>query len=387
MKPRVPRPPNSFMLFRKDRQPGILARIRQREEEEARRMGTVAKKLNSRDVSSVVADEWKRADVATRMYYQRKAEDLRRAHRVLYPDFRYTMWKPATIAKKTASKLKSASKVSRRGGSRSNVIEDSDDAGSSDEDDDDHVQTGSKRRRNGASTSPGNPIGAQFHDDDDGADSDDSYRPRRANMSSRRRATTTDRPRSRNRDRDPFQLSTPSRSASPVAIVHDQQQQQPNAMATATATFGYCQEIPNEFYFAVGPSINANDASKRRPSPALSNSSISSLSSIDNWNSSPEMAIETDALARQLMTFQPAYFSTPDNTLLPTNAVSLPPSQICDDSPASLLSDILTGSVGYELGASFQGLVLPSVDLPPTLAFTSDSQPPTDSQDVALAQP
>ncbi|KAJ3132060.1 hypothetical protein HK101_004642, partial [Irineochytrium annulatum] len=78
----VPRPKNSFMLYRQDTQPRVLAEHRQSN-----------MNSNSKDVSGLLAEMWRRESEEVRDHYRRRAELLREEHKRRYPDFKYSSWK------------------------------------------------------------------------------------------------------------------------------------------------------------------------------------------------------------------------------------------------------------------------------------------------------
>ncbi|TPX76682.1 hypothetical protein CcCBS67573_g02045 [Chytriomyces confervae] len=89
---RVPRPPNAFILYRKDTQPRLVLEYK-------------GKGRSSRDFSSMVGQMWQNESPVIKAYYQSMAKDRLAEHRRLYPDYCYRPKKDTTSAKpKTKSK-------------------------------------------------------------------------------------------------------------------------------------------------------------------------------------------------------------------------------------------------------------------------------------------
>jgi hypothetical protein len=83
----TPRPPNSFILYRRDKHAEIL-------------LGT-EKSMNNNTISKVVADMWKKESLEVKALYAAKAEEEKRKHFLKYPDYKY---QPRKNAKKSNDK-------------------------------------------------------------------------------------------------------------------------------------------------------------------------------------------------------------------------------------------------------------------------------------------
>ncbi|KAJ3234642.1 hypothetical protein HDU81_001297 [Chytriomyces hyalinus] len=88
---RVPRPPNAFILYRKDTQPRLVLEYK-------------GKGRSSRDFSSMVGQMWKNESPVIKAYYQSMAKDRLAEHRRLYPDYCYRPKKDAAGKGKIKSK-------------------------------------------------------------------------------------------------------------------------------------------------------------------------------------------------------------------------------------------------------------------------------------------
>ncbi|KAI8839509.1 hypothetical protein BJ741DRAFT_94423 [Chytriomyces cf. hyalinus JEL632] len=89
---RVPRPPNAFILYRKDTQPRLVLEYK-------------GKGRSSRDFSSMVGQMWKSESPVIKAYYQSMAKDRLAEHRRLYPDYCYRPKKDAAAKGKIKPKL------------------------------------------------------------------------------------------------------------------------------------------------------------------------------------------------------------------------------------------------------------------------------------------
>ncbi|RKP01646.1 hypothetical protein CXG81DRAFT_11716, partial [Caulochytrium protostelioides] len=72
---KVPRPPNSFMTFRMDKQHAVLASYPD---------------ANNMDISKIIGAMWRDADPAVKQIYRERAEEGRRLHRERFPGYHYT---------------------------------------------------------------------------------------------------------------------------------------------------------------------------------------------------------------------------------------------------------------------------------------------------------
>ncbi|KAJ3086949.1 hypothetical protein HDU96_004703, partial [Phlyctochytrium bullatum] len=91
----VPRPPNCFMLYRKEKQPQILQSL------------GPDSNINSKDVSPLLAKMWRDEPEEVRQHYRREADRLKKEHLVKYPEFKFKAWK-ASNAKKAAQEAQEA---------------------------------------------------------------------------------------------------------------------------------------------------------------------------------------------------------------------------------------------------------------------------------------
>ncbi|KAJ3039086.1 hypothetical protein HDV00_012644 [Rhizophlyctis rosea] len=76
---KIPRPKNSFMTYRADKQPEVLKQY----------IGA-----SSKDVSRVIADMWAAEPPGVKEIYQKRAEQGRLEHKAKYPDYKYAPSKP-----------------------------------------------------------------------------------------------------------------------------------------------------------------------------------------------------------------------------------------------------------------------------------------------------
>ncbi|KAI9008411.1 high mobility group box domain-containing protein, partial [Gaertneriomyces semiglobifer] len=72
---RIPRPANSFMTYRMEKQYQVLA-------ENAG--------VNNKDISVIIGEMWRNEPEEVKEYYRKKAEIGRREHMLRYPDYKYT---------------------------------------------------------------------------------------------------------------------------------------------------------------------------------------------------------------------------------------------------------------------------------------------------------
>ncbi|KAI9144158.1 hypothetical protein BKA69DRAFT_916630 [Paraphysoderma sedebokerense] len=73
-KKRPPRPPNSYILFRKDKQPEVLAKY-----------GGIA----NNEVSKIVGEMWRNASFEEKEKYNKLSKAVKEAHAKMYPDYKY----------------------------------------------------------------------------------------------------------------------------------------------------------------------------------------------------------------------------------------------------------------------------------------------------------
>ncbi|CAG8459783.1 6467_t:CDS:2 [Paraglomus brasilianum] len=73
-KPYIPRPPNSFILYRQHHHPLILNQN---------------PGINNSEISRIVADHWKNLSEEEREEWKRKAEEAKESHMRAYPDYKY----------------------------------------------------------------------------------------------------------------------------------------------------------------------------------------------------------------------------------------------------------------------------------------------------------
>ncbi|KAI8621913.1 high mobility group box domain-containing protein, partial [Chytriomyces sp. MP71] len=74
----TPRPSNSFMIYRREKQAEILAQYRGQ------------KALHNNAISKVVADMWREESPEVRAEYAAKAEAEKLQHMIKYPGYKYT---------------------------------------------------------------------------------------------------------------------------------------------------------------------------------------------------------------------------------------------------------------------------------------------------------
>ena len=77
LKSHTPRPPNSFILYRRDKHAEITTQNRG------------AKALNNNVISKIVATMWKQETAEVKAIYSAKAEEEKRAHMIKFPDYKY----------------------------------------------------------------------------------------------------------------------------------------------------------------------------------------------------------------------------------------------------------------------------------------------------------
>ncbi|KAI8593803.1 high mobility group box domain-containing protein, partial [Geranomyces variabilis] len=75
---RIPRPSNSFMTYRMEKQHEVLAH----------HAGA-----NNKDISVIIGDMWRNESEPVKEYYRKKAELGRQEHALKYPDYKYTALK------------------------------------------------------------------------------------------------------------------------------------------------------------------------------------------------------------------------------------------------------------------------------------------------------
>ncbi|CAG8440150.1 9301_t:CDS:2 [Scutellospora calospora] len=71
---RPPRPPNAFILYRREKQPGILAAHRH---------------LTNAQISRYIADLWRGESNETRLHWEREADKTKLEHMKAYPNYVY----------------------------------------------------------------------------------------------------------------------------------------------------------------------------------------------------------------------------------------------------------------------------------------------------------
>lgn len=74
----IPRPPNSFILYRREKRHDI---VKQAEDSQA---------VSNSMVSKMAAEMWKREAPEVKAKYIAQAEELRKSHRLKFPDFKYS---------------------------------------------------------------------------------------------------------------------------------------------------------------------------------------------------------------------------------------------------------------------------------------------------------
>ncbi|ORY01379.1 hypothetical protein K493DRAFT_209710, partial [Basidiobolus meristosporus CBS 931.73] len=72
---RIPRPNNSFMTYRKEKQKAIL---------------DAHPGINNKEVSKIVGEMWRNESEAVKEYYRKKAEQGKKEHALRYPGYKYT---------------------------------------------------------------------------------------------------------------------------------------------------------------------------------------------------------------------------------------------------------------------------------------------------------
>lgn len=88
----TPRPPNSFILYRRDKHAEILMN------------SNTERGLNNNAISRVVADMWKKECPEVKALYAAKADEEKQKHYIKYPDYKY---QPRKNGKKSKSYQKS----------------------------------------------------------------------------------------------------------------------------------------------------------------------------------------------------------------------------------------------------------------------------------------
>ncbi|KAG0007970.1 hypothetical protein BGZ80_004009 [Entomortierella chlamydospora] len=85
--PKIPRPSNSFMLYRKDKAKGFP-------------------KLVAAKLSAKIAEAWRRETPEVRERYERLAEEAKERHRLLYPNYKFTPKKRGTGKRAQANRAR-----------------------------------------------------------------------------------------------------------------------------------------------------------------------------------------------------------------------------------------------------------------------------------------
>ncbi|KAL1903377.1 slightly ste11-like protein [Sporothrix stenoceras] len=83
--PKIPRPRNVFMLYRQSHQASVVARN---------------PGIANPDISKIIGHMWRTSDNGTKAYWKQRAEEEKKRHRELYPDYRY---QPKRAKKKASS--------------------------------------------------------------------------------------------------------------------------------------------------------------------------------------------------------------------------------------------------------------------------------------------
>ncbi|KAJ3167642.1 hypothetical protein HDU88_002088 [Geranomyces variabilis] len=90
---RIPRPSNSFMTYRMEKQHEVLAH----------HVGA-----NNKDISVIIGDMWRKESEPVKEYYRKKAELGRQEHALKYPDYKYTALKPRKVSSASAAVVAAA---------------------------------------------------------------------------------------------------------------------------------------------------------------------------------------------------------------------------------------------------------------------------------------
>ncbi|KAJ3183122.1 hypothetical protein HDU87_007545 [Geranomyces variabilis] len=90
---RIPRPSNSFMTYRMEKQHEVLAH----------HAGA-----NNKDISVIIGDMWRNESEPVKEYYRKKAELGRQEHALKYPDYKYTALKPRKVSSASAAVVAAA---------------------------------------------------------------------------------------------------------------------------------------------------------------------------------------------------------------------------------------------------------------------------------------
>ncbi|KAK0256619.1 hypothetical protein LTR91_003986 [Friedmanniomyces endolithicus] len=94
---KVPRPPNAFIIYRKDWHSTILAQN---------------PGVHNNSISVIIGDKWKGESEEVREIYKRKAEDVKRQHELNHPDYQYQPRKPSEKKRRmTKTKLAKLAKA------------------------------------------------------------------------------------------------------------------------------------------------------------------------------------------------------------------------------------------------------------------------------------
>ncbi|TPX54661.1 hypothetical protein SeMB42_g00168 [Synchytrium endobioticum] len=89
----IPRPPNSFILYRRERHAAITADYK----------SAAGKVLNNNVISKIVASMWQNESPEVKALYTAKAEAAKKMHREKYPNYKYQPRKVARGPPKTAA--------------------------------------------------------------------------------------------------------------------------------------------------------------------------------------------------------------------------------------------------------------------------------------------
>ncbi|CAI2171344.1 8512_t:CDS:1 [Funneliformis geosporum] len=93
---RTPRPPNAFILYRKAKQPDVIAQ---------------SNNLTNAEVSKVISKMWWNETEEERFYWEKQADRMKLKHMQDYPDYVYQPKKPGTKKRKSAQSDKSTFSV------------------------------------------------------------------------------------------------------------------------------------------------------------------------------------------------------------------------------------------------------------------------------------
>ncbi|CAG8742701.1 13495_t:CDS:1, partial [Dentiscutata heterogama] len=93
---RPPRPPNAFILYRREKQPAILAAHRH---------------LTNAQISRYIADLWRSESNETRLHWEREADKTKLEHMKAYPNYVYRPNKKGKNDKKRRERRKSSNTI------------------------------------------------------------------------------------------------------------------------------------------------------------------------------------------------------------------------------------------------------------------------------------